>query len=81
MSNYSTGNPILPVLSWDIGPINEHDAIMIRAQCIDFETEETQYTPFMALHRDQANQLLADIADALAKLDFGNTARDGSQLQ
>lgn len=81
MNDTASGQPVFPVIAWDIGPLGDLDAIVIRAQCVDMTTKETHQTQFMALHREQVKNLLADIAKAIAKLDAVQAAPDGNALQ
>ncbi len=81
MRNDASGQPVFPIVRWDIGPLSEHDAIMVRAECLDVTTMATHQTQFMALTRAQVKDLLADISKALAKLDATQATPDGNKLQ
>lgn len=69
MSNDAAGQPFYPVVSWDISPLSEHDAIVLRAECLDMTTMATHKTHFIAFNRTQVQSMIADMSKALAKLD------------
>lgn len=81
MSDDPVGQSVFPIASWEIGPLSDHDAIVIRAELVDVLTGQTSSTPFIALHRSQVQLFLEDIAKALAKLEAVQATPDGKKLQ